>query len=525
MKLFYHKKSMRTTAVGLLAAVVVSLPLSGCQGNPLSGLISSAMPSSGATSSIGQAVASQAASKVTSAASAAVSAASKAVSAASTLKSAASKASSVATVQQKPKTPVKKSSSTKVETGNQNLKKIAIDPNAQTGKQLSISQSKPSVSSYSYVDQRSGYNALKDTPSQNLYKMILASAYEISTQANEQGYYPTARIQLGKVHLSETQIRIALMAALNDNPQVFWLANAYSYGYGGSDTFVQLYSMVSPSACNTMISQLNQKVSSIINSMPSGLNELDRELYLSDYLEQHLTYNTAAAADTSLWKAFNAYGALVEGSVVCEGYSRSMQLLSSYAGLTCILITGQSDGVNHMWNVMRINGSWYHLDNTWDDNNPTIYNYFNVTDAVIRKTHSIFPSAYSLSEAQINGTATGTPAGFNLVIPTCTATAANYFRAKGIPVSTESNTDSSAVVSAIISAANAKKESISFYVTDDADYTQVMNGMLKTSPYRLSDYLNQANASKSLKNKISLRSIRYLQDPDNRGLTVFLTYS
>lgn len=524
--MFFRMKKVKSVTAGLLAVLVFALPLTGCKSADFSNLFSSGQASS-ELSSIAKGVSSvisavQPSSSQIAKAESAVSAAASSV--VSSTKAAVAKASSAAAKSEQ-KVQTKKKAAAKVETGNQNIKKIANEP-AQNSATRAVTQSRAAASSgYPYVQQRSGYNALADVPSQNLYKLILASAYQISDKPNAQGYYPTAKIELGKVQLSEAQIRIALMAALNDNPQVFWLANAYSYGYGGGATSVQLYSAVSPSQCNIMIQQLNQKVSVVIAALPSGLSELDRELYLSDCLMKQCTYNTAAAADSSLWKAFNAYGALVEGSVVCEGYARSMQLLSSYAGLQCMLLTGQSDGVNHMWNVIRIDGNWYHLDNTWDDNDPTIYNYFNVTDEVIRQTHSIFPLVSSLTDAQIDGSGSGSPAGCNLVIPSCSATAANYFAAKAIRVTAPDKTDNAAAVSTLVAAANKKSASVSFYVPDGSDYNTVTSAMLSQSPYLLVDYIKEANSSGDIKNRISLTNIRYIQDPANRGLTIFLTYA
>jgi len=273
-----------------------------------------------------------------------------------------------------------------------------------------------------------------------------------------------------------------------------------------------------------MIQQLNSKVSAVIQAMPSGLSELDREIYLFDYLTKNCVYDTAAVTDTSRWKAFTSYGALVEGTVVCEGYSRSMQLLSSYVGLQCMLLTGQSNGINHMWNLMKIDGSWYHLDITWCDNDPTVYNYFNVTDAVITQTRTIFPSASTLTAARISGSDGSAAAGCNLSVPACTATDANYFKAKGIQISGLADANSNAAVSAIVTAANQKKPSVSFYIEESADYNQTLNGMLKASPYQLMTYLNTANRDSGIKNQIALNNIKYISDQTDRGLTVFLSY-
>lgn len=517
MNRIFKRKAVRSWIAGTLAAVIVALPLAGCQSKPAEGLLASAENS--ASSALSSLLRNESSSRSSSSQTSAQPS-SKASGASS---APASKAASASAIKPKQNAVPQKLKAAKVETGNQNIRKITADPAAQSGARLAVTQSKPSAAAYSVSAQRSGYNTLTED-GKSLYNQILKSAYQVADQKSSSGYYPTQRIVVQNSRLSEAQLRLVLMAALNDNPQVFWLANAYSYGYSGSQTYIQLYSAVSREECNAMIQRLNQKVDTVVRAMPSGLSELDRELYLSEYLMDHCAYNNEAAADSSLWKAFTSYGALVEGSVVCEGYSRAMQLLASYAGLQCMLVTGQSNNVNHMWNAIRIDDSWYYLDNTWDDNNPTVYNYFNVTEEVLRQTHTIFPLASALTEGQIDGTATGTPSGCNLIIPSCTATAANYFRAKGIRVSGFDGSGDSAAVGSIVAAANKKAPSVSFFVEDGADYEQIFNGMVNTSPYQLMTYLNEANGQKGIQNKIALNSIRYLSDPADRGLTVLLSY-
>lgn len=520
---FLRSRNIKRWLAGSLAAVILASPLTGCQSRDISKVLNSAVESSPLSSMLKE-VSSQISSATSSKSSSAASkkAISSAVSAVVNSKAAAKAPAAV--IKPKQKVAAKKAASSKVDTGNQSIKKIAIDQANKAGARLAVTQSKPAAAAYARIDERSGYNYLSSSVSRTLYSQIMQSVYKVTQQPTSQGYYPTERITVKNAHLSEAQLRIAMMAFLNDNPQVFWLANVYSYGYTDSDTIIQLYSVVSQSQCNAMIQQLNQKVGAVIHSMPSGLSQLDREIFLADYLVRNNVYDTAAVTDTTRWKAFTSYGALVEGSVVCEGYSRAMQLLSSYAGLQCMLITGQSGGVNHMWNLMQIDGNWYHLDNTWDDNDPQIYNYFNVTDSVIEQTHTVFPTASSLTEAQIDGSDGSTPAGLNLAMPACNATAANYFYAKGIHIAGLSGANDSAAVSAVAAAAKQKKESVSFYIETGADYDQTIAGMVKGAPYKLVGYITGANRLLG-GNVINLGGIKYIQDPSDRGLTVFLSYN
>lgn len=505
MNFFSHNKHFNLLVVGTLMTAILSASFAGCGGKAMMAEPSSLPDSSGGVSS--RSVSSLVENSSISSAKA----------------SSAVKTSSAAMVSAK-KAVVNKTTSTKVETGNKAIKKIVPDQTTQNSVKLSVVKSTASAQKgYTFVDQRAGYHYLTDLLSRNLYKGMLLSVYKVAVTPTSQGYYSTQRITVTGAHLAEADLRVVLLAFINDNPQVFWLANAYSYGYSDSDTYIQLYSTISQGECNLMIQKLSQKVDLATKAMPLGLSEIDRELYFFHYIAKNCVYDYDVLTDGSMWKPFAAYGALVEGKAVCEGYARAMQLLSSYAGLQSMLITGQSKGVNHMWNLMKINGNWYHLDTTWCDSDVPVYNFFNLNDTVITQTRSIFSSAATLTASQIDGT-DGGAAQCNLTIPSCTATDQNYFKAKGIPISNLDGTDDSSSIVAISAAAKAKKDSISFYVGKDADFDQILNGILLSSPYKIASYINTVNNQTGMTNQIDLGKIKYVSDKANRGIAIYLSY-
>jgi len=62
----------------------------------------------------------------------------------------------------------------------------------------------------------------------------------------------------------------------------------------------------------------------------------------------------------------------------------------------------------------------------------------------------------------------GEAAKCNLTVPVCTATAANYFRAKAAKVS--SSLEDSTVTAALTSAVQSKSSSVSFYIYESVDF-------------------------------------------------------
>ena len=82
---------------------------------------------------------------------------------------------------------------------------------------------------------------------------------------------------------------------------------------------------------------------------------------------------------------------------MCQGYAESMKLLLNKIGIECIYVSSQE--MNHGWNIVNIDGEYYHIDATWNDtssnkDNVTKYEYFALSDEEMSKTHTWDKSKY-----------------------------------------------------------------------------------------------------------------------------------
>ena len=114
----------------------------------------------------------------------------------------------------------------------------------------------------------------------------------------------------------------------------------------------------------------------------ADMSEYERVKAFHDYLCETVTYQEYG--DT----AHTAYGALVNHAAVCEGYTLAMDLLCYLSGIDCEHIFGFSRNQAHSWVRVNVDGIWYNIDTTWDDQEQGIrYTYFMVSDATMRKDH------------------------------------------------------------------------------------------------------------------------------------------
>ena len=111
---------------------------------------------------------------------------------------------------------------------------------------------------------------------------------------------------------------------------------------------------------NYVTSKINEILNQIIED---GMNDEAKVKAVHNYIVRNVEY------DTSL-SLFTAYDALYEGKAVCQGYSLLGYRMLNDIGIPTRIIS--SAQMNHSWNLVQVDGQWYHMDMTWDDPIPDV---------------------------------------------------------------------------------------------------------------------------------------------------------
>lgn len=168
------------------------------------------------------------------------------------------------------------------------------------------------------------------------------------------------RISLSAYNISVDSFSDFFVNFVNNHPEFFYLGGQYGCSYSGGmviDATVQ-YISYDTSSMKKMVTTYENKVKKILSSVNSSWSNLEKALYVNDYLAINCEY------DNSLSK-FSSYNALVEGTAVCQGYALAYLDLMKRMNIPCELVT--SDKLDHAWNLVKIGSSWYHVDVTWND--------------------------------------------------------------------------------------------------------------------------------------------------------------
>ena len=192
----------------------------------------------------------------------------------------------------------------------------------------------------------------------------------------------------------------ALHKFLLDHPEVFYVDDKYAIstksGITGTSVILNFtYQFSSIDELNSSVEELDKKLNEIIESaqLEEG-KDFENEQKLHDILSNKITYYEYTDINEIPSKYHSIYGTLTENIAVCDGISKTMQLLLNKAGIESILVSGKLNSASHAWNVVKLEDKWYHLDVTSDnsvktENKVVIHSYFNITAEEIKKTHSI----------------------------------------------------------------------------------------------------------------------------------------
>lgn len=138
------------------------------------------------------------------------------------------------------------------------------------------------------------------------------------------------------------------------------------------------------------IEAINRKIDLIIKDIINdNMSDEEKIKAIHDYIINNTKYDEERANivksgtyDTLLHSSSTAYGALFNGKAICGGYTDTMALFLDKLGFKNYKISTNS----HIWNVVYINGTWKHLDLTWDDpvtntgKDILEYNFFLISD-------------------------------------------------------------------------------------------------------------------------------------------------
>jgi len=157
-----------------------------------------------------------------------------------------------------------------------------------------------------------------------------------------------------------------------------WRSSNGAYGY-------QRSSVLTKKQQDEKMDAAEQAAASAVKKcIRSGMTDKQKAKAIHNYIVKNCQYLRTR-------DAFTAYGALVDGSAVCQGYAAAFNLMAGKCGLQSMTVCGTALGGAHAWTYVKIGSKYRYIDCTWDDTGTIgkgiVYTYFNVTAEKMKEKH------------------------------------------------------------------------------------------------------------------------------------------
>ena len=158
-----------------------------------------------------------------------------------------------------------------------------------------------------------------------------------------------------------------------------FIADYISYTYSESWDYVLVnrYPVLSADKERNMMNVLENEANRIISEIiKPNMSDYDKAVTIYNYVRKAAIYDWDAyyAIIDANWQnrksefvmGTSAYGCLILGKSVCQGYAHAYNLLARKAGLTSIMASGTVGDNQHAWNRVWADGRWYEVDATYN---------------------------------------------------------------------------------------------------------------------------------------------------------------
>lgn len=195
-----------------------------------------------------------------------------------------------------------------------------------------------------------------------------------------------------KYEISEKNFHVASYALQSDYPEYgysFVLSSVYWWTGTEKNKTVTKVDISYDKTLKSKYKEFQARVKAIVKSIPEDcVTDYSKALYLHDFLCEATIYlDEDTEEEPCKPKQHTAYGPIIYGEAVCEGYAKAYQALLNEAGIKSQTVGGyvlmgedegfeqinsyiEHDGKNwsgHAWNVAWLDGECYYIDVTADD--------------------------------------------------------------------------------------------------------------------------------------------------------------
>ena len=166
-------------------------------------------------------------------------------------------------------------------------------------------------------------------------------------------------IDIRSYNIAPSQTEKLFTETVNYYPELFHISNTIGYSSVGNYVYkiIPIY-VLTAEEYEAKMKTYNERIDYIASGAAPLKTDLEKILYIHNYLVANFEYDTS-------YKIYDVYNFLTTGTGVCQAYTQTFNALMHRLGIECTSAINKPE--KHTWNIVSLDGEFYHIDCTHDD--------------------------------------------------------------------------------------------------------------------------------------------------------------
>ena len=165
---------------------------------------------------------------------------------------------------------------------------------------------------------------------------------------------------------------------VNQRPEIGYSVGIAGGNYVGQGPYINKLKFSYPTSKEEVAMKrayIDEYLAPVLAKIKANWNDTQKALYIHDWLDANFMYDYRLYEESGK-ENHDIYGFLKDGMGVCQSYAYTFMYMARKVGLESYMAIspakdtdgdGSIDIAGHGWNVVKVDGNWYHLDATNDD--------------------------------------------------------------------------------------------------------------------------------------------------------------
>lgn len=168
-------------------------------------------------------------------------------------------------------------------------------------------------------------------------------------------------IDISEYNIPKDDVNGIVTSIIEKNPQLFYVEREYKISYSEQthETLSIYFSFkYSDSELKIKVNDFNSRIKLIVDEIIKSEGDFEKIHSCHDYIVKNYSYDETKGSS-------DVYNMLLTGEGTCMAYTGLFGYVMEQCGIENT--TAKSEQLNHIWNVVELDGKYYNVDVTWDD--------------------------------------------------------------------------------------------------------------------------------------------------------------